>query len=53
MVVDELGRAVEIGGTHNREDRPEDLLLVDPHLGLHLVEQAAAEEEAVLVALQF
>jgi len=52
VVVDELRRAVEIGGAHDRENRPEDLLLVDPHLGFHFVEQAAAEEKALLVPLK-
>src|SRR6202011_3427395 len=53
VVVDELDRVLEIGRPHHRQDRPEDLLPVDPHLGLDLVEQTAAEEKAVLVALQF
>src|SRR5215831_10080161 len=39
-------------GAYDRQHRPEDLLLVDAHVGRHLVEQAAAHEEAVLVALQ-
>jgi len=53
VVVDELGRMIEIGAAHAREHRPEDLLPVDPHLRLDLVEQAAVEEEPILVALQF
>jgi hypothetical protein len=53
VVVDELGRMIEIGAAHAREHRPEDLLPVDPHLRLDLVEQAAVEEKAVLVTLQF
>src|SRR5258708_1242744 len=53
VVVDELCRAVEIGGAHDRQNRPEDLFLIDAHLGLDLVEQAAAEEKPVLVTLQF
>ncbi len=48
-----LTALVEIGRAHDRQHRAEDLLLVDAHLGLDVVEQAAAEEEAVLVALQF
>src|SRR4029077_9072415 len=53
VVADELGGGVEVGAAHDRQDRPEDLLLVDPHLGLDLVKHAAAEEEAVLITLQF
>src|SRR5262249_56986469 len=37
---------------HDREHRAEDFLLINAHLGRHLVEQAAAHEEAALVALQ-
>src|SRR5256886_5030591 len=37
---------------HDREHRAEDLLLVDAHVGRHFVEQAAAHEEAALIALQ-
>ena len=44
-------RLVVVLGAHHREHRPEDLLLVDAHLGLHFVEEAAAHVEAVLVAL--
>src|SRR5262249_14199604 len=39
-------------GAHDREHRPEYFLLVDSHRRLDLVEQAAAHEVAVLVALQ-
>ena len=38
-------------GPHHREDRAEDLLAIDAHLGAHMVEQAAAHVEAVLIAL--
>src|SRR3984893_13768972 len=40
VVVHELCRGVEIGGAHDREHRPENLFLVDAHLGLDLIEQA-------------
>jgi hypothetical protein len=39
-------------GAHDRQDRAEDLGLVDRHVLRDAVEQAAADEEAVLVALQ-
>ena len=53
MVVDEIeGRYRKRVAAHHRQYRPEDLLFVDAHLGLDLVEHAAAEEKAVLVALQ-
>jgi hypothetical protein len=45
-------RLLVVFGAHHREDRAEDLLLVDAHVRRHVVEQAAADEEAVLVALQ-
>src|SRR6202012_1865675 len=40
-------------GAHDREDWAENLFLVDFHVGGHLVEQAAADEIAVLVTLEF
>src|SRR3546814_10989355 len=51
MGVDEAKRLVEALGAHDREHRPEYLLAVDAHLGRHLVEQRAADEEALLIAL--
>ncbi len=39
-------------GAHDREHRPENLFLVDAHMRLDLVEQAAAHEKPALVALQ-
>src|ERR1700730_13931368 len=53
VVVDELGRGIEIGAAHNREHRPADVFLVDHDIRLDLVKEAAAEKEAVFVALQF
>ena len=47
----EAQRLLVILGAHHREHRPENFLLVDAHYGRDLVEQAAAHEEAVLVAL--
>src|SRR6201989_3576006 len=38
-------------GADDREHRPEDLFLVDLHLGLHLIEQAGAHEVGLLLAL--
>src|SRR5579883_742036 len=52
VLVDDLRRVVVIGRTHDREDGPEDFLLVYRHLGRHFVEEAAAEEEPLLVALE-
>src|SRR6266849_10137073 len=40
-------------GPHHTNHRAENLFLVDPHVRRHLVEQAAAHEVAVLIALQF
>src|SRR6266550_3469826 len=37
---------------HHREHRPKNLFLVDTHVRLHVVEQAAAHEIAVLIALE-
>src|SRR5215472_7589586 len=52
MLVDQLDGGIVVGHPHHREHGAEDLLLVDAHRRLHLVEKAAAEIEAVLVALQ-
>ena len=52
MVVHHPDRLVEAPGAHHRQHRPEDLVLVDLHVGAHMVEQAAAHEVALLVALQ-
>ena len=52
MVGGQAHRLLVILGAHHRKHRPENLLLVDRHMGLDLVEQAAADEVAVLVALQ-
>src|SRR3546814_1818874 len=46
-----LPRLAVILGAHHREHRSEDLFLVDIHVGGHKVEQAATDEEAVLIAL--
>ncbi len=51
MLVDQLHCVLLRLGTHDAKYRPEDLFLVDAHVGRHPVEQAAAEEEAVLVAV--
>ena len=45
------GGLIGVGARH-REHRPEDLFLVDLHVGGDVVEQRAAEEVAVLIALQ-
>src|SRR5438067_136974 len=50
VVARELGRLVERIRAHDRQYRAEDLLLVDAHLGLDVVEHRAADKEAVLVA---
>ena len=36
----------------HRQHRPEDLVAIDRHVGGHLVEQCAADEKTVLIALQ-
>ena len=51
MIVREAQPFLVIVRAHDGEHRPEDLLLVDAHGGRHLVEQAGAHEEALLVAL--
>ena len=49
--VDQVDR-IPIGvPPHHRQDRAEDLLAIDGHVGLDPVEQAAADEIAVLIAL--
>src|SRR3984893_5067059 len=53
MVVNELSGSLEIGGAHDRQHRPKDFFFVLTNLGLHLAEHAAADEKAVLIALQF
>src|SRR6185295_9619302 len=47
-----LQRLLVVLGAHHRKHRAENLLLVDAHVRRHLVEQTAAHEEALLVALQ-
>src|SRR5690242_9026638 len=49
MLVDELHCAIEIRHAHHRQHRAENLLSIDAHLRLHIVEQAAAKEEALLI----
>jgi hypothetical protein len=51
VVVDDLERRLVVGLADHGEHRAEDLVLVDPHVLGDVVEQAAADEEAVLVAL--
>ena len=53
MLAGERCRLVKRIRAHDRQHRAEDLLFVDAHVGLDLVEHRAAHEEAVLVALQF
>src|SRR3546814_9691421 len=50
--VHEIDRVVEALAAYDAEHGPEDLLLVERHLGRDVVEQRAADEVAVLVALQ-
>ena len=52
MLVDH-GRGLLVGiGTDDGEHGAEDLFLVDLHVGRHVVEQRAADEIAVLIALE-
>src|SRR5665213_1353584 len=46
MLVDKLERGGEVRRADDAEDRSEDLFLVDLHLGLDVVEEAAPEEES-------
>ena len=46
VLVDELEGGLEVVGADDAEDGSEDLFFVDPHLGLDVVEEAGAEEEA-------
>src|SRR5690242_14351639 len=50
--VDETHRFHEVLRTDDAQHRAEDLLLVDPHFGTDLVEEAAAEEKPRLVSLK-
>src|ERR1700678_3533773 len=50
--VDHIDRFFVALGSDDRDDGPEDLILVNGHLGGHIVEQAAAKEVALLVALK-
>ena len=50
VLVDEPERLLVVLRPHHAQDRPEDLFLVDTHVRGHAVEDAAADEEAVLVA---
>jgi hypothetical protein len=50
VIVDELDGILEIGAAHDRQHRPEDLFLVNPHLGFDFVEHGAADEKPVFIA---
>ena len=52
MVHHQLARLVIALRTQHRKHRPENLVAIDRHVGGHPVEKRAADEEAVLVALQ-
>src|SRR3546814_6461169 len=52
MLGRQLGVFLEALGAHHAQHRAKDLFLVDLHRRLDVVEQAAAHEIAVLVALQ-
>ena len=49
MRVHELQRRLEIRDPQHHEHGPEDLLVVDPHVGADVIEQAAAEIEPLRV----
>src|SRR5882672_1247364 len=51
MRVDEAQGLFVIVAAHDRQHRPENLLLVDTHRGRRMIEEAAANEVAVLVTL--
>ncbi len=50
MAVDQVHGLLQRADAHDAQHRAEDLVLVDRHAGLHVVEQAGADEVAVLVA---
>ena len=52
MIVDHLDGGIVIRRAHHRENRAENLFLVDLHLGRDAVEQARADIIAALIALQ-
>ncbi|MNL44864.1 hypothetical protein D3C87_1674660 [compost metagenome] len=51
MGIDQRHRFGKVMHTHHRQHRTEDLFLVDRHIGLDVVEQRAADIEAVLMAI--
>src|ERR1700676_2652876 len=53
MVGRQRQRLLVVMRAHHREHRAKNLLLVDPHVLGHVVEQAAAHIEPVLIALHF
>src|SRR5690606_32197993 len=50
MGVDQLDGRLQAADAHDAQHRPEDLLPVDAHVRRDLIEQAAAEEEAIRTA---
>ena len=53
MLIDHFNRTIVIRRTDNRQNRPENLLLIDFHVGRHMVEQTRAHEKALLISLNF
>jgi len=51
VVIAQAERLVVAAGADDRQHRTEDLFRVDAHVLGHLIEQAAADVETVLVAL--
>ena len=52
MIGCQLQRLLVAARADGAQDRAKDLLLVDVHVGRHLVEQVRADEEAILIALE-
>src|SRR5205823_4859211 len=50
IAVDEANGFIERCGAKDNHNRTEDLVLVDGHVGRHMIEQRRSEEEAALVA---
>ncbi len=45
MLIDQLQRRLKIIRPHNPQNRPKDLLTIDPHLRLHMIEQTSPKKE--------
>ena len=53
MVDHQLARILIAFRAQNRENRTENLVTIDRHVGRHMIKQRTADKKAVLIALQF